>query len=365
MPDTTFDFFKYMFSEEEAQAYIEMPYGVVFTAVDFAAESGRDEADCLAICEDLSKRGLLWRSRRAGGAVFHQLPVAHGMFEYNLNHFYDEGFKDAFNTVFTFGLNDYNAHSSGSPLYYAIPCDRSVVSDGEILIHDDIEKLIERSTIIGVSPCQCRMYRMVNLGQEAPPLFSEELKDFMDPTCGHPLETCMSFGEEAEYYIENGIAREIDKDEARAIVQRSVDAGMVLNSSYAKEASIICHCHGDCCGILGSYQRFIAEYGTDAMAEVSCWPNVSRYQLDWDKEACIKCGACVAQCTMFAVTIGEDGYPETAKSCVKCGQCGMTCPVQARTLSALPADQVLELNDGVNDDQNQKAAYRFESGLIF
>ena len=41
--DASFGEVMYLFSEEEAQAYLEMPYGVRFTATDFAVVSGRDE----------------------------------------------------------------------------------------------------------------------------------------------------------------------------------------------------------------------------------------------------------------------------------------------------------------------------------
>ena len=57
------------FSEEEAQAYLEMPYGVNFTTADFAGESDRDEAECFKICDDLAERGLITRVRH-GGVTF-------------------------------------------------------------------------------------------------------------------------------------------------------------------------------------------------------------------------------------------------------------------------------------------------------
>ena len=38
--DHAFDEFVYLFTEDEAQAYLEMPYGVQFSAADFALKSG-------------------------------------------------------------------------------------------------------------------------------------------------------------------------------------------------------------------------------------------------------------------------------------------------------------------------------------
>ena len=43
----------------------------------------------------------------------------------------------------------------------------------------------------------------------------------------------------------------------------------------------------------------------------------------------------------------------------------MTCPAGARTLSAKPQDEWGYLPYSILDDDNNKAAYRFEHGLIW
>ena len=360
--EADFSFFQMMFTEEEAQAYIEMPYGVLFTAADFAAASGRDEAACAQVCDTLANHGLLWRAVRAGVPYYHHAAMAHGMFEYNLDRYTEEGWMGKFATVFTFDETESgkNGYDAGTSFYYAIPCDKDVVADEQVLLHDDYEKIIARNPVIGVSPCQCRLAGLVGGGIEPPALFSEELVDYTMPTCGHPLETCMSFGEEAQYYIDKGIARQIDQDEARSILKRSVDAGMVLQSAYTKDTEIICSCHGDCCGILSMYVAL----GAEGCAEASTLPNFSHYNLLVDTEACLKCGLCASRCPMFAITQDEDGAPVVDAKCIRCGQCGLACPVGARKLAAKPADEYIELPSTLLEDYNLQAAYRFEQGLI-
>ena len=357
-----YDFFKMLFSEEEAQAYLEMPYGVEFTAAEFAEVSGRDEADCLALCEDLASRNLLFRVRRAGVAYFHHLALVHGFFEYALNDFWNEGWAENFNNIRTpdYGQGYYN---SGTAFYYAIPCDRSVVADEEgVLPLEDYEAIIRRNEVIAVSPCQCRMFGMVLAGEpQAPRVGTEELVDFMHPTCGHPLETCISTGEEAEFYIENGIGRQITQDEALSILKRSVDAGMIIQSAFTKKSEVFCSCHGDCCRILGCYQAI----GAEGCANASSFPNNSHYDLAYDQDACLKCGLCVDRCPMFAISMGEDGYPTVDARCMRCGQCGMVCPVGARTLVAKAREDRLDLPQSMLDDYNLQAAYRFEHGTLY
>ena len=361
--DVSFDFLMANMTEDEAQAYIEMPYGVVFTAAEFAAASGRDEAECADVCEDLSHRGLLWRARRAGVAYYHHVAIVHGVFEYNLNRYYEDGWISSFTSSYMKPVYANAAFlTGGTPFYYAIPCEENIVADEEgILPLDDYQKIIDRNEVICVAPCQCRLMSMAAEGIEAPAIGSEELKDYMSPLCGHPLETCMVFGEEAEYYIENGIARQIDRDEAKSILERSVDHGMILQSCFTQGSEVICSCTGECCGILKVY----VAGGPETCEELGIsYANTSNYDLVYDKDACVKCGACVERCPMFAISMDDEGYPQVNALCMRCGQCGIVCPAQARKLTAKPAEQRLEMPHDMLGDYNLKAAYRFEHDFV-
>ena len=46
-------------------------------------------------------------------------------------------------------------------------------------------------------------------------------------------------------------------------------------------------------------------------------------------DACIKCGACAAECPVSAISEGEDTYVIDKDVCVECGACASTCPVEA------------------------------------
>jgi len=93
---------------------------------------------------------------------------------------------------------------------------------------------------------------------------------------------------------------------------------------------------------------------------------MSHYKLVYDKETCIKCGACQGRCPMVAVTLDADvdeGYPQTSTMCINCGQCGTTCPVQARKLEL--KESFPELPQNFLDDLNLKSEYRFRTGQIY
>lgn len=339
------------FTEETAQAYLEMPWSKWFTATDFAFESGRDEADCLALCEDMATKGLLMRARRGGVPYFHQLAEAHGMWEYNMFHF-DKEYTTAHQMMW--GADAVrNLYSSETPFYYSIPCEKEVVADETILPYDDYEAIIKRNTKLAVSPCQCRLRRQV-------------MEDFTDQAggkeCDHPLETCISTGEEAEYYIENGIGREITQEEALEILKTNVEKGMVIQSAYTKATEVICSCHGDCCDILASYVKM----GSEGAGAMNQFPQVSHYLLEHNEETCIKCGACEPQCPLYAITMDEEtGFPVVGNQCVRCGQCARVCPTGSRLLVQKPLEEIPPLPDTMLDDYNLKSSYRISHGYVY
>lgn len=339
--DKSFDFVMSVFTEDEAQAYLEMPRGVHFTATDFSVESGRDEAACLALCESMSSRGLLYRMRRGGVVHFSLIPQFHGIYEYNWPNYTPEWLDKHFAQMGSDVKEQF--YNSETSFYRTVPVDKEVIANEEILRYDDYEKIIRSHSIIAVAPCQCRTTKQV-LGTPDPGT--------------HPIETCLSTGEEAEFYLENNMARQVTQEEALSIIKRSVDAGMVIQCCHSKEAEIICSCHGDCCAILGSYAALAPKAD-----KYNVWANISHYSLKHNKEACTKCGTCVSRCPISTISLNDEGYPTVGMNCLRCGQCGIVCPAKARKLNQ--KDQFPELPQSMLDDNNLKSEYRFRNNKVY
>ncbi len=312
----SWDMIKYLWSEEDAEHYLEMPLHEFFTTGDYAGVSGRSEEECSAILEDQANRCLIWRVRRGGLPVYLLMPYINGFWEFNeLKAAYSgvEGAVAEFDTQGITGVdpNGESGFDTTFPLFRSYPIGAEVVTEDELQPYQDWRALIKRNSTITVSPCQCRT--MWNaLGVEYP----EE----------HPLRTCLSLGEMAEYFIENGIGEQITTDEAIAIVENSIDKGMVVESICAKNADIICSCHSKSCGNLKAWR------GVNGEGVAATY--FSAYTLDYDKSVCIKCGKCIDRCPMQAVSFGDDGYCVMDESCVRCGQCVKICPASARILVA-------------------------------
>jgi ferredoxin len=48
-----------------------------------------------------------------------------------------------------------------------------------------------------------------------------------------------------------------------------------------------------------------------------------------DADACISCGACMAECPVEAISEGDTAYLIDADTCIECGACAAACPVGA------------------------------------
>jgi len=46
-------------------------------------------------------------------------------------------------------------------------------------------------------------------------------------------------------------------------------------------------------------------------------------------DSCVKCGTCVDNCPVEAISEGEDKFVIDADLCVNCGTCVDNCPVEA------------------------------------
>ncbi len=338
----------HLFTEEEAAWYLEMPIFQLFTANDYHAVSGRPEAECSDICDQLAMKGLLIRFVR-GGVPYYTLTNQHlGQPMY----YRQEGYLGA-------GCNAPDAnelqYDQGTPTYQAVPVNIDVVAETEILPYDDWRATVDRNKVFVMTPCVCKAMQASFNGDFD---WEHDHEARYDDGVGHAfrINTCLAMGELAEYYLFEGYGYEVTKEEAMESVQQSADEGMVVQHFYGKGSEVICQCHSDSCFLLGAL-RSVDGVG-DAVIKMS------NYTLELDKDACIQCGACIDRCPMHSVSMGDDGYPQMDAACARCGQCAVTCPAAARVLVAKPAEEQLDLPENVIDDWYEKAKYRAMKGTL-
>lgn len=190
------------------------------------------------------------------------------------------------------------------PQIRSIPIGEAVDSNLEIMSYEEAIKLVQTQDKITVSLCICRTeQRMLKKG------------------CDKPLETCLSFGSGAEFYLRNEMGRSITKEEALSILNLADSAGLVLSPGNSQNATFICACCGCCCGVL----RTLKNYPNPA--DIVSSPFTAEINI----ENCISCGFCIVRCQMDALRMDEK-ITLNKERCIGCGLCVTTCPTHSLKL---------------------------------
>ena len=203
---------QHLFTPDEAEIMLNLkPMPEKLSAI--AQRMGKDETELGKTLYDMSKRGLLMRWRAPNKEMYYFLmPWMVGIWEFQLNRlnkenielyerFYQEGMVPSWKKTKTGGFR-------------VIPVQKEIEGKTEIQPYEKVSEIIESHTRFAVADCICRKERrMTGKG------------------CDKLLEACMSFGPAADFYIENGIGREITKEEAKQILEKAEESGLIHCSS--------------------------------------------------------------------------------------------------------------------------------------
>lgn len=299
-----------LFSEEDAGLFLAMEQKPR-TVTEVAALIQANPDTLAARLEDMARRGLIFRIREGDRLCYFPIPFIVGIYEFQLNSLTPELLKDISEYYLT-GLGA-TFHGSKTPHLRSIPIDARIVPDGPIAPYDDAEAIIRSKSRIAVAECFCR---------KAVSMYGK--------TCEHPLETCVQFDTFADYYVENGLARYIDTDEALAMLRRNEEEGLVIHILNSRTVEAMCACCSCCCGMLISLKLFPAP-----AREVK-----SNYVCRFDESLCTDCGACAGRCPVGALRFRDEKIQFRAERCIGCGLCATKCPAGALSLLRKAEDRL-------------------------
>ena len=347
--ENAWDFLMWLFSEDDAEHYLEMPMYQPFTARDYSILSGRSQDECEQTLESMADRMLIIRRHRSGQTFYELMNAEFGYWEWAINHWNDEGYVETHETSNGTG-NPQGASFDGEsvvgrtePYLIVMPCSKDVV-DGDMVPYTSWEEMVRSQSVMCTAPCACRTAGMKRGDRSA-----ENIERFN-------VDTCWCAGDVAQMLIDAGIGHELTVDEAVENIKSNVEAGTVCEGIWAKDQMLMCQCDNEQCVVLNAYK---AAGGQGAIMDV-----ISLYNLNYDKDKCVKCYACVDRCNMGAITVGDDGYLQMSSLCVRCGQCAYVCPAHARSLSAKDDTIPLPEDDYIAKERRQ-ARLRMASGLIY
>ena len=295
-----------LFTPEEAELALHLTLDLEEAAA-IAARAGLPEEEAEGRLGEMACKGLIFSAEAEGGkALYQAAPFVIGIYEFQVNRLSDGFLQD---------LNDYwsTVKEREEPRTISqlrtIPVNESVDSRIEVLPYENVHALVDAHDRFAVAPCICRS-RARKLGRG----------------CDAPIETCLIFGDFADYYVRTGRGRRISKDEAKALLVRADEANLVLNPTNSMLVSAICCCCGCCCGILRGLKY--ASKPSEAVA--------SSFIAEHDEAKCVGCFKCVERCQMEAMTLDAGSVRLDKDRCIGCGLCVSTCPAGALSLVRKP-----------------------------
>jgi len=253
--------------------------------------------------ESMSRKGLIFRTRRADRTLYNTAPFMIGLYEYSVKNMDEELaalYKEYYDTAYQKEMG-----ASDIPGFKVIPINSNIGAETSLFPFMKIQDQVMKAVKISVTECICRKEARMTGGG-----------------CDHPLETCLSFGAAADYYIENGTGREIAAAEALDILERADQSGLVHAGVNTMHLSNICNCCPCCCASMKGItkKRHNKRKYFNALFEACI-----------DEGKCTGCKACMDRCPVKAVSV--DGIARINRDrCLGCGLCSKSCPVEAITL---------------------------------
>ncbi|MCP4133771.1 MAG: 4Fe-4S dicluster domain-containing protein [bacterium] len=310
---------KRFYTTEQAQIALQIqPAPQKASAI--AERLNMDTGEAAVKVEEMAAEGLVFRIKTPDGSLYMQPNFIMGIYEWHVNSIDKEIAEfadDYYDAMF-----EHHWKERETKQLRVVPVDTSIKIEDSIQNYDKIRELVKSGSggPYAAAPCICR---------------EEQMKK--GNTVTRPLETCLTFGLAAQYYIENKIGRQLTEEELMLKLKECEDANLVPFSTNSLEIVNMCMCDKDSCQLFRNLNQFdkpAEEVHTSFYATIK-------------KDLCSGCNLCQKKCQLHAIDEEKSDINKTGKvfqvnldRCIGCGLCVSKCPTGAvaMNLKAEPMD---------------------------
>lgn len=286
------------------------------TVQELAAKSGLSEAAIQARVDPLFRKGVLFKSKKPDGIRYYRVRQVIQM--HDATAVAVDAPREMLALWKRYMAEEFPAYNRmveevlPRAAVRVIPVNRTVTAQSQILAFDDIRAIVEQARSLAVTPCSCRV---------------------IDGRCGKPLDVCFQLDKAADYAIERGTGRPMEKDAALEMMRQCEEEGLIHVSDNTRgPGHVICNCCDDCCLFWTSFRTGLGKFVAP-----------SRFCAEVAADRCAACETCLDRCHFDAIkmTGPEDTALVDPAKCMGCGLCLVTCPDEAISLKEVrPQDFV-------------------------
>lgn len=303
--ESILEILKILYTPEEAAVAVIMSFKVKPVS-EIAEKAGIDKETALKHLEAMADKGIIISRKKEGETHYGLLPLIPGVFEFpfmkaeltpmhkRLGELWEEYHAEGLGEAFA---------GNPTPLMRVVAVDKAIPVRDRVHPYEEVKRFIEDAAYIALTNCACR----VSIG-----------------ACDKPKDVCLIFGHAAEFLVERGFARRINKEEGLKVLDTAEEAGLVHTSNNsADRANLICNCCPCCCTVLRGKTQLHLPHAFET----------SRYLAEVIADDCSGCAICADErCPVKAITMVNDLAVVIAEDCIGCGLCVSSCPTGAMVL---------------------------------
>jgi len=332
---TIFEILQTIYTEEEARIACRMP--LRFSSLKtLSRRTGIDAPLLEKKLDAMAGKGIVMDIRKGDEARYILNPTIVGFFEFSMMRIRDEGDIDQKKLAGLFHrymleeadfAEQFSSKTRTTPFRTLVHENTLPENYSEVLDWERATHVVNTAGKWAIGICHCR-----------------HVMHHMDADCSvfRMEDSCLSLGPAVDYLVSHSFAREIDRDEAAALLEESRDAGMVhICDNVQRRPTFICNCCGCCCEVLNSLKNFRIFGSTFS----------SNFLADVDGSECTGCLECLKACPVDAIDrVVEDRVVKGKKRkyiprvdesvCLGCGVCAMKCKNSAMQMKARPKRRI-------------------------